>query len=51
METKFLPKQLKQHPDFVEYQDLIEVVLDPDKFYTLKEANTELNKVLIKEVD
>ena len=51
MSGKFLPKQLKEHPDYIDYQDLIEVVLDPNKFYTKSEALSEINKVLSKEVD
>lgn len=51
MNNKFLPKQLKQHPDFVEYQDVIAVILDPNKFYTLGQAMAEIKKFLNKEVD
>lgn len=51
MIPKYLPEQLKKHPDFIDRQDAIAVILDPNKFYTLAEADYELNKELSREVD
>ena len=51
MKSKYLPKQLKQHPDFVEYQDVIAIALDQNKFYALGQAMAELKKFLNREVD
>lgn len=51
MNNEFLAKQLKQDPDFVDYQDIINVILDPNKFYTKDQAMQEIIKFLNKEVD
>lgn len=51
MNNKFLAKQLKDDPEFVEYQDVIAVILDKERFYTKDEANKEIQKILSKEVD
>lgn len=50
MTNKFLPKQLKNHPDFVEYQDVITICLDEDKFYSIEEAKKIIRDLLNKEV-
>lgn len=51
MSEKFLPRQLKEHPDFVEYRDAIDVFLDPEQLYSIEEAHSELEEELNREVD
>lgn len=51
MNNKYLPKQLRSHPDFIEYQDVIAVFFDEDQFYTMDEAKALIQKILHKEVD
>ena len=49
---KFLPEQLKKHPDLIDYQDVISVVLDPKTFYEVEEAKRILReRFLDKEVN
>lgn len=37
MESRFKAEQLKQDPEFIDDQDIISVVADPDKLYTKSE--------------
>lgn len=43
METKFTPEQLKNSPEFADFQDVISVVLDPNELYTKNELRRALN--------
>lgn len=51
MDSKYVQKQLKQHPDLIDYQDVIEVVLEPGQMYSVKEAKQRIDEFLNKEVD
>lgn len=46
MEDRFSKEQLKTSPDFLDYQDVIEVVLDKDTLYSKKECKAKLDKFL-----
>ena len=51
MSTKYLPRQLKQHPELIDAQDVITVVLDPKETYTVEDAKSKVEEFLNKEVD
>ena len=51
MNNMFLAKQLKDDPEFIEYQDVIKVILDENQFYSKDQARQEIKKFLSKEVD
>lgn len=38
MEKKYLPEQLKRSPEFIDDQDIINVVLDKDTLYSKSEC-------------
>ena len=50
-ENKFPPSAFKKEINFVDYQDLIEIVTDPDKLYTKAELSQIVKSHLSKEVD
>ncbi len=45
-EKKYSKKQLKNANIFIDYKDIIAVVLDDDKYYTIDECKKAVDKFL-----